>query len=60
MEKIVLKRNERNKKPRRAAVVVSPETYIRIYELTNNVNMTMEALVDRLLIEAMPAVEIED
>lgn len=60
MEKIVLKRTAQNKKPRRAAVVVSPETYIRIYEMANNVNMTVEALVDRLLIEAMAAVEIED
>lgn len=60
MDKIILKRTQTNKKPKRSAVVVSPQTYIRVYELANEVNMTMEALVDKLLTEALDAVEIAD
>lgn len=60
MEKITLKRKPHDRKPKRASVVVSPETYIRVYELANTVNMTVEKLVDLLLTEALNAVEIED
>lgn len=60
MDKIVLKRTASNKKPKRTSVVVSPNTYIRVYELAHDVNMTMEALVDKLLTEALDAVEIEE
>lgn len=60
MEKIILKRNPVTKRAKRSSVVVSPNTYVRIYELANEVNMTVESLVDKLLTEALDAVEIDD
>lgn len=60
MEKIILKRVPVDKKPKRSSVVVSPETYVRVYELAHDLNMSMEALVDKLLTEALAAVEISD
>lgn len=59
MEKIILKRNPVTKRAKRSSVVVSPNTYVRIYELANEVNMTVESLVDKLLTEALNAVEID-
>ena len=60
MEKIVLKRQNNEKKPKRTSVVVKPTTYVRVYALAQELNMSMEALVDTLLREALDAVEIEE
>ena len=60
MEKIVLKRQSSDKKPKRSSVVVKPETYIKVYALAQELNMTVETLVDTLLREALNAVEIEE
>lgn len=60
MEKIVLKRQNSNKKPRRSAVIVKPETYIKVYALAQEVNMPVESVVDTLLQEALNAVEVEE
>ena len=60
MEKIVLKRQSIDIKPRRSSVVVKPETYVKVYTLARELNMPMETLVDTLLREALNAVEIEE
>lgn len=60
MEKIILKRTPLEKKNKRSAVVIQPETYIKVYELAHNINMPIEKLVDLLLTKALDAVEVED
>ena len=60
MEKIVLKKNNKGRKPKRSSVVVSPKTYIRVYTLAQELSIPVEQLVDTLLIEALDAVEIID
>ena len=58
MEKIVLKKVKEERKPKRTSVVIKPETYVKIYELAHEVNITVESLVDLLLNEALNSVEV--
>ena len=60
MAEIVIKRQAKERKPKRTSVIVSPQTYISVYELAQNTGITMESLVDRLLSEALKLVKIED
>ena len=60
MSEIVLKRETKNRKPKRTSVIVSPDTYIAVYQLAHEVGITVEQLVDRLLTEALKEVRIED
>ena len=60
MEKIVLKKVKEERKPKRASVVIKPETYVKIYELAHEVNITVESLVDLLLNEALNSVEVTE
>ena len=60
MEEIILKRQEKSRKPKRTSVVVSPNTYVKVYTLSQDLGMTMEALVDTLLVEALKRVKIEE
>lgn len=53
MEKIILKRNPEEKKPRRAAVTIKAETYQIIRTLSFDLNMPIETLVEILLTEAL-------
>ena len=60
MDKIVLKKVKEERKPKRTSVVVKPDTYVKVYELAHEVNMTVESLVDLLLNKALENVVIED
>lgn len=60
MEKIVLKKVKEKRKPKRTSVVIKPETYVKIYELAHEVNITVESLVDLLLNEALNSVEVTE
>ena len=60
MGEIVLKKKANARKPKRTSVIVSPETYVRVYGLAHEVGITVEALVDRLLTEALSQVRIEE
>ncbi len=60
MQEIIIKRCKAERKPKRSSVVVSPETYIRVYTLAQDVGMPMEKLVDLLLREALDQVKVED
>ena len=60
MEKIILKKVKEERKPKRASVVIKPDTYVKIYELAHEVNMTVESLVDLLLNEALNSVEVTE
>lgn len=60
MDQIILKREEKARKPKRTAVVVSPETYIRVFALAHETGITVERLVDTLLTEALKHVKVED
>ena len=44
----------------RTSVVIKPETYVKIYELAHEVNITVESLVDLLLNEALNSVEVTE
>ena len=60
MEKIVLKKVKEERKPKRTSVVIKQETYVKIYELAHEVNITVESLVDLLLNEALNSVEVTE
>ena len=60
MEQIVIHRRKNERKAKRTSVVVTPQTYIKIYELAQETGLTVEAIVDRLLMEALQYVKIED
>ena len=60
MEKIVLKKVKEERKPKRTSVVIKPKTYVKIYELAHEVNITVESLVDLLLNEALNSVEVTE
>ena len=60
MEKIVLKKVKEERKPKRTSVAIKPETYVKIYELAHEVNITVESLVDLLLNEALNSVEVTE
>ena len=60
MDKIILKRVAPTTKRKRSSVVVSPDTYVRVYQLAQEVNMSVESLVDKLLTEALNSVEVVD
>lgn len=58
MGEIILKSKAGRRKPKRSSVVVSPETYIAVYNLAHEIDWTIEELVDTLLKEALPQVKI--
>lgn len=59
MKEIVIQKSQANeKKPKRSAVVVSPNTYIRVFELAHEIGIPIEKLVDKLLTEALDAVKV--
>lgn len=60
MDKIVLKKVKEERKPKRTSVVVKPDTYVKVYKLAHEVNMSVESLVDLLLNKALENVVIED
>ncbi len=60
MDQIVLKRSETRRKPKRASVVIKPETYVRVYDLAHDIGMTVETLVDTLLKAALDSVVVTD
>ncbi len=59
MEKIVIKKIEKKSKNRRATVVVKPETYKRISDLSFETNQPIETIVQILLDAALKSVEIQ-
>lgn len=59
MEKIIIKKQNPKGKTRRATVVVKPETYKRIYELSLETNQPIETITNILLEAALENVEIE-
>ena len=59
MEKIIIKKQEKKSKERRATVVVKPETYRKIYDLSLESNTPIEDITNMLLTEALKYVEIE-
>ena len=59
MDKIVIKKQEPKGKERRAAVMVKPETYRRISEISFDTNTPIETIVQMLLEEALKHVVIE-
>ena len=60
MEKNSIKKVKEERKPKRTSVVIKPETYVKIYELAHEVNITVESLVDLLLNEALNSVEVTE
>ena len=58
MEKIVLKKAEKETKTKRHAVTVQHEVYLKLFEIQMQTGMTMESLVNTLLEEAIKLVEI--
>ena len=60
MEKIILKKVKEERKTKRTSVVIKPETYVKIYELAHEVNITVESLVDLLLNEALNSLEVTE
>ena len=60
MEKIVIQKDNTKKRPKRTSVVVSPETYVKVYELAHETGWTVEAVVELLLSEALKCVEVQD
>lgn len=59
MEKIVIKKQDVKSRNRRATVVVKPETYMKISELSFETNTPVETLVNTLLTEALKYVEVK-
>ena len=60
MEEIIIKRVAKKGKAKRSSVVVSPETYIKVYETAQNAGISVEQLVDMLLTDALKRVKIVD
>lgn len=59
MEKIVIERQTKERKRRRAAVTVKPDTYKQISDLSFETNIPIETIVEMLLTEALKYVEIK-
>jgi hypothetical protein len=59
MEKIIIEKKNQKSRNRRATVVVKPETYKKISDLSFETNQPMETIVDILLTEALKYVEIK-
>ena len=60
MEEIILKRSEKQRKPKRSSVTVKPATYIKVYETAQDVGITVESLVDLLLTKALEHTKVVD
>lgn len=58
MEKIIIQKQNAKSKNRRATVVVKPETYRRISDISFETNTPIETIVETLLTEALKYVEI--
>ena len=58
MEKIIIQKQNAKSKNRRATVVVKPETYRRISDISFETNTPFETIVETLLTEALKYVEI--
>ena len=58
MEKIIIKRSERKRKERRATVVVKPEMYKQISDISFETNVPIETIVNMMLEEAIKNIEI--
>lgn len=59
MDKIIIKKQECKPKTRRATVVVKPETYQRISEISIETNQPIESITNILLEAALENVEIK-
>lgn len=59
MDKIIIKRQECKSKVRRATVVVKPETYKRINDISVETNQPIETITNILLEAALENVEIK-
>ena len=60
MGEIILKREKKIGKAKRSSVVVSPDTYVRVYQTAQDAGISVERLVDFLLTEALKQVKIVD
>lgn len=60
MNEIIIKKEKRTTKAKRSSVVVSPETYVKVYMMAQETGYSVEKLVDLLLTEAMKLVKIVD
>ena len=59
MDKIIIKKQEGKPRVRRATVVVKPETYKRITEMSIETNQPIETITNILLEAALENVEIK-
>ena len=59
MEKIIIKKQTEKSKMRRATVVVKPETYKRLNDLSVETAQPVETIVNILLEAALENVEVE-
>lgn len=59
MEKIIIKKQEVKSKMRRATVVVKPETYKKVNDLSVETGQPIETIVQILLEEALKNVEVQ-
>jgi hypothetical protein len=59
MDKIIIKKQEGKSKVRRATVVVKPETYKRINDISVETNQPIETITNILLEAALENVEIK-
>lgn len=59
MDKIIIKKQEGKSKVRRATVVVKPETYKRINDISIETNQPIETITNILLEAALENVEIK-
>lgn len=59
MDKIIITRQNPKGKNRRATVVVKPEMYRRISDISFETNTPIETIVNTLLEEALKYVEIQ-
>ena len=57
---IVIKKQNKERRAKRASVVVQPQTYIKVYETAQLAGMSVEKLVDILLTDALQRVKIEE
>lgn len=60
MEKIIIKKQCGKSRQRRATVVVKPETYKRISDISIETNQPIETITNMLLEAALENVEITD
>lgn len=60
MEKIFIEKKEPKSRNRRATVVIKPETYKKISDLSFEANQPVETIVELLLSEALKYVEIKE